>query len=254
MSGVTVNADASRALRAHPATIKGFGHSMMEGVVGVQQRRNRFSTRLCGLLACNEENYGYPSKFFCTGADDITARVLQLVNPTVASGQGSSTVTRSAAGEFQAANQVAIIWGGANDAGVQACVNSGYTGITEGLRSCICRLQAEAKFEDDHASMVFAQGGGASNWFTGSITLGSGTSGKADQAVGNLVTITVPSYFPGGEIDIGGVVPAGNATTFSVTLDGVTQTAWNTSNVSGMTNENRVYRLTGWRRGRTRSS
>lgn len=240
LSFVTPRVTASSGPGAHAGTLKVFGHSFADVVgTGTSLRRNRWAGRVAALLGLNEENYARNSSYVgINNIDEITTRVMQLVVP-------ATTSARSYSGEYQAPSQVAVVFGGVNDAAVQAIVTNSYKAITEGIRTCCCRLRQAASFEESHASVVLAQGAGATGWTTGVASkLMSGSTLAQETANGNTFTITVPSYFPGGEIDIYMLVPAGGGCVWTITLDGAAQASFDTRGAGG-TNEPRVYRLQG---------
>lgn len=108
----------------------------------------------------------------------------------------------------------AILSTGLNDCGLLGSAN--LAPWTEATRRVICRLRAGAVFEDTDASVAYD-----ANWTQNNQTYrNSGTSTHTTLAVGAQVTITVPAWFAGGEIDLACILINGFVSNAAVTVDG----------------------------------
>lgn len=186
-----------------------WGHSLTDGSGASVQYVTDWGARLSAMLHAQTYNRGVGGSVASRDNSSPTpggyATVLQDITSSTTS---APYLPRPGA---------AVVWYGAND----IARNGDTIAFKQALRTIIARNQAAAVFEDDDGSMVFAAGGGPA-WSTVNDTeVNSGASYKSAGGNGNTYTISVPSDFPGGVVDIGLIATGdGNGAVHSFTIDG----------------------------------
>jgi|GEM_PF-5616879 len=215
-SGCLIQANASAVTILNVA-----GHSYTFGA-GASSFNQRYTTRFATMLHAQENNIGIPGAVAGwnngTGVgsgDGGYATVLQKVVPT-----------RTAA-PYLAMPGVNLLNYGINDLGQYASTNM--VPYQEAMRTMIARYRAAAVFEDTSGSVAY---GGT--W----VPLGStqnntsGSSANSTSTTGSTATVTVPSDFPGGTVDLGFVATGAGGTNWSITVDGSAAGTLDTTNMS----------------------
>ncbi len=205
--------DCSQSVDLHVSKIEVSGHSYTTGFGASSQYVYGYTNVLASLLHAQSQNHGVGgavASWNQTGAnpgDGGYAKVLQDVKPT-----------RTAA-PYLPMSGVGIINYGINDLGADTSCSSGP--FIQAERAIISRYRAAAVFEESDSSVAFAAGGGPAWGTVASTNDNSGSGYKSAGGNGNTYTITVPSDFPGGTIDIGLIATQGsNGAVHTFTVDG----------------------------------
>jgi hypothetical protein len=201
------------------------GHSMVFGV-GASSMDYRYSTLLAGMLHADENNHGVGGA--AAAYDDNGtraggyARVLQELVPT------------RTGGPYLAQPGVGVVHYGMNDL---AYLNgpSNLAPFKDALRTILARYRASAVFEDTSTSVSYSGSGtpgvcGGGTWGPLGATLyNSGSTLCNGPSNGATMTISVPSDFPGGTIDLGYTVQPSNGAVHTYTVDGGSLPSGNTN-------------------------
>ncbi len=184
------------------------GHSWTAGT-GASSTGNRFTTRLASALHAQEYNFGVSG----AGTFGYSSSTPGLAAGGVGHALQKLTRDRTAAPYLPAAG-IGVISNGANDLELY---QDNTTMATEALRTTISRFRASAVFEESDASVNY---GGLTTATVNGGGWQSGVGSKDITSTGTY-TITVPSDFPGGTIDLGYIVSIdGSGAVHSFTVDG----------------------------------
>ena len=213
------------------------GHSIAFGVGASNYATTAFSRKLAAMLHAQERNISRggavvswdESATGTTSGDGGYARVLQKIKPTATQAP------------YLPMDGIGVVEYGLNDTSYLG--NGVTTPIENGLRTVIARYLAGAVFEDNDPSVSYTGTWGT----TGATRFNSGTSFTSTATNGDSYTISVPSDFPGGTIDIGLIAESnGNSGTYTFTVDGSAAGSVSTSGQAASSHSTgMVYRITG---------
>ena len=221
-SSGTVGCSTSADLRINKLSVYGDSYAA-GGTVALPNNfnTNRFTSKVAALTHAQEYN--------------------KAVNGQAALGGGwigvlqGETRSRTSA-PYVAAPGAYLINYGLND--IKYVGPSSYGPMQEALRTIISRARAAAVFEDSDASVAY--GGTWTN--VNATDKNSGTSYRSTTTNGNTVTISVPSDFPGGTIDVGLIGTSnGDGAIHTIKEGATTLTTVDTHNAQTTTGGNNGY-------------
>lgn len=203
------------------------GHSYSTGF-NVPEGAARWPDRLAMSLKAEAVTYAQTSAMLAQddggGHPGGYASVLNGIVPRATTGSPVTGYVARTSQPYLALSPVSIFNYGINDlAFLTANVTTAIAWFKMALRAITCLSRAGGYFADTHGSVAYG-GSGGSHWSaqTSQGQLGSPTNHKTT-TVNDTVTITVPSDFPGGEIDlltvaVGGA--SGGGAKWSTVVDG----------------------------------
>lgn len=221
-------------LENHVSQIEVNGHSIAWGY-GSSNLNNRFTGVLAGMLHAGEINHAVSGSILAWDDNSPNPGGYYNVFKNVKNNRTSAP--------YQSNTGIGIIDYGLNDIGN---IGSTYRApFKNALKTTIARYRAGAIFRETSSSVVF---GGSGNVDTGAAGIFSNDTAEQLTANGATITITIPSDFPGGSIDLvffGNTSGGGAVNTF--TLDGVANGTLDTRNTNASTNRATPvpYRITG---------
>ena len=228
VTSCSIIADASNNLSCGATTtplIELSGHSYVYGV-GASSFDYRYSTLLAGMLRAGELNHGVGGAAAAYDNNGTRnggyAQVLQDLAPTRSS---APYLPQAGIGVVQyGVNDIAYLGGAGNLAPFK-----------EALRTILARYRASAVFEETSSTVNFSGSAGPGNcsgttWGQLVVSLYNSGSGLcASGTNGSTTTITTPSDFPGGTIDIGYTAAPASGAVHTYTVDGGSLPSGNTN-------------------------
>lgn len=187
-----------------------FGHSYLEGLPSVAPNQAlRLASLTAGLLNARESTSAVHGSSIYWAGDTL---------PTIE--RVWRDVTPRGALPLRPALHAGVIYAGINDIQWQKTYTDNSI-VINALRVAIDRLRAGAAWAPfDTTTIVFAQGTGAGNWANGGGNSFAYGSNRISTNAGNKFTITTPSTFLGGTLDIVVFNRLNGGAVHSITVDG----------------------------------
>jgi lysophospholipase L1-like esterase len=215
---IAVVADAPPSAPALGQRLATFGHSYNDPnfPVGVTLRKDLFGSRLAAMLGMVEDNYCVAGTYAIQGTGNMYDRIsVQL-----------PALPTAAAAPLRAPVNAAVIYVGHNDISpsLQPSIAAEPSILIDFLRASIRALRAGQRAHIGAAPMVLAGG----TWGTNSSASWFGGSTRFATTNGWTWTLTLPSTFPGGQVEIVGIRQLNTGAVHTITIDGQAAASWDT--------------------------